>query len=343
MPCVLFCTWEMFDMVLQQYIRHLPHIGSQREKMLRIEGCACWADILSAAHPLAGLDVFAWDEIRGAAECSLRALEAGDVAYFASRLPPLEQWRVLAHWFGQTSYFDIETSGLEADSIVTLVCCFHGGSPLRFLAGENLDDFLDLLESVKLLVSFNGASFDVPRVLDRFHIPELPCAHVDLRWLCHHAGWRGGLKKIERELGLRRPSDLEGLGGAEAVWLWQAWSERGDERAKRTLERYCSADTVMLKLLAGRLCALHGVAVPLPTEAEVWSLVHSVFPDAGRPLLEQPVASADSFPPKPTPAPVVSADLFSITEMVGTTEGLTRAEKQARLRERWRQHRGGGL
>ena len=331
------------DMILKQYIRHLPHIGAQREKTLRLEGCGCWADILNAPRPLAGLDVFAWDEICRAAECSLRALEADDVAYFSSRLPPLEQWRVLAHWFEQASYFDIETSGLEADSIVTLVCCFHGERPLRFLAGENLDDFLDLLESVKLLVSFNGASFDVPRVLDRFHIPELPCAHVDLRWLCHHAGWRGGLKKIERALGLRRPADLEGLGGAEAVWLWQAWSERGDERAKRTLERYCSADTVMLKLLAGRLCALHGVTVPLPTEAEVWSLVHAAFPDVGRPKIERPVAIGDTFPPKPTPAPVVAADLFSITEMVGTTEGLTRAEKQAKLRERWRQHRGSGL
>jgi hypothetical protein len=37
----------------------------------------------------------------------------------------------------------------------------------------------------------------------------------------------------------------------------------------------------------------------------------------------------------------VAADLFSIAEMVGATAGLSRAEKQARLRERWRQHRDG--
>ena len=330
-------------MVLQQYIRHLPHVGPQREKALRLEGCACWADVVNAPHPLGGFDVFAWDEIRDAAESSLRALEADDVAYFASRLPPLEQWRVLAHWFNHASYFDIETSGLEVDSIVTLVCCFHAGQPLRYLAGENLDDFLELLEQVKLLVSFNGASFDVPRVLDRFHIPELPCAHVDLRWLCHHAGWRGGLKKIEKALGLRRPADLDGLGGAEAVWLWQAWSERGDEQAKRTLERYCAADTVMLSLLAGRLCALQGAAVALPTEADLWSLVHAAYPDLGRARTPMPQPALEPPPPKPSPAPVVSADLFSISEMVGAVDGLSRADKQARLRERWRQHRGSGL
>ena len=324
---------------LQRYLGHLPHIGTQRQKKLCAEGCACWADLVNATHPLAGLDVFAWDEICAAVELSQRALEADDVGYFIARLPPQEQWRVLAHWFEHVSYFDIETSGLEADSIVTLVCCYHGGQPLRFLAGDNLDDFLDLLESVMLLVSFNGASFDVPRVLDRFHIPDLPCAHVDLRWLCHHAGWRGGLKKIERALGLRRPADLEGLGGAEAVWLWQAWSERGDQQAKRTLERYCSADTVMLKLLAGRLCALHGAEVQLPAESDIWAQVHASYPDLGRPSCATPVLEPAQ--PKPLPAPVAAADLFSISEMLGATDGLSRADKQARLRERWRQHRNG--
>ncbi len=328
-------------MSLQHYLRHLPHIGSQGEKALRLEGCQCWNDLANASHPLAGFDVFAWDEIRRAAEQSQRAVLADDAAYFTSRLPPLEQWRVLAHWFDHASYFDIETSGLEADSIVTLVCCFHGGQPLRFMADENLDDFLELLERVKLLVSFNGASFDVPRVLGRFHIPELPCAHVDLRWLCHHAGWRGGLKKIERALGLRRPTDLDGLGGAEAVRLWHAWHERGDAQAKRTLERYCAADTVMLKLLAGRLCLLQGAAVALPSEGEVWALVHAAYPDLGRAQTVAFCSAIDCAPPRPKPEPVVSAGLFSITEMVGVTEGLTRAEKQAKLRERWRQHRGG--
>jgi len=330
-------------MSLPHYFRLLPHVGPQREKALRLEGCESWNDIVNAPHPLAGLDPSAWDEVRAAAEKSLRAMRAGDVAFFTSRLPAAEQWRVLAQWFDRASYFDIETSGLAVDSIVTLVCCFHDDQPLHFLAGENLDDFLELLESVKLLVSFNGTSFDVPRVLDRFHIPELPCPHVDLRWLCHHAGWRGGLKKIEREVGLRRPPDLDGLGGAEAVWLWEAWSEKGDARARRTLERYCSADTAMLKLVAGKLCERLGAPVPLPEEAHVWRLIHDALPDLGRPdgALDG-FRAAEPLPPKPAPAPVVSADLFSITEMVGSTTGLSRAEKQARLRERWRHYRGEG-
>lgn len=330
-------------MVLQQGLRHLPHVGPQREQRLRQEGCGCWSEILNAARPAAGIDASAWGEICRACEQSLRALEADQATYFASHFPPLEQWRVLAHWFGDASYFDIETSGLDVGSTVTLICCFHRGTPLRFLAGENMEDFLDLLEHVKVLVSFNGTGFDVPRVLDRFHIPDLPCAHVDLRWLCHHLGWRGGLKHIEVGLGLCRPPDLAGLGGAEAVDLWREWSERGDACAKRTLERYCVADTVMLSLLASRLLAQHGVAVTSFSEPELWRRVSEAFPFVGSPAFTSPPATHEGVPPsKRTHGPVVASDPFSIAEMVGAVRGLSRAEKQARLRERWRQLRNGG-
>ena len=328
---------------LTRYLELMPHVGAERGCALRREGCLCWRDLLDAVRPLAGFNRTAWDAVRAAAETAQRALESGDAAYFTARLPPREQWRVLAHWFDRASFFDIETSGLDADSMVTLVCCYHRGQPLRFLAEENLDDFLDLLDEIRLLVSFNGASFDVPRVLDRFHIPALPCAHVDLRWLCHHAGWRGGLKAIERALGLRRPPDLEGLGGAEAVWLWQAWHDRQDAQARRTLERYCAADTVMLQMLAGRLCLQHGADVALPVETDLWSLVHAALPDLGRPAACEGTPAlgyvAEPPPPKPAPAPVVAADLFSLSQMVGATAGLSRADKQARLRERWRSFR----
>jgi uncharacterized protein YprB with RNaseH-like and TPR domain len=321
--------------VLHPFLELLPGVGPQRAAALRQEGCRDWTDLLNAPAPLIGLDFFAWADVRAGAEAALRALEAGDAAYFVRRLPAREHWRVLAQWFDQASFFDIETSGLEVDSIVTLVCCHHGDQPLRFLADENLDDFLDLLEQVKLLVSFNGASFDVPRVLDRFHIPQLPCAHIDLRWLCHHVGWCGGLKKIERALGLCRPPDLDGLGGAEAVWMWQAWSENRDERARRTLERYCSADTAMLKLLAGRLCALRGAEVAIPEEAALWQGIDAALPDLGSPeILKRGRSEADKT--LDGTRNFRTASDFSVSELVSAVSGLSRAEKQARLRERWR-------
>lgn len=320
--------------VLETCLSFLPGVGAQRERRLREEGLLCWHDLLAAPRPAAGWGRAEWDALRAVCEQSRQALERGDALYFTRRLPTREQWRVLAHWHDRLSCFDIETSGLSCDSQVTLVACWHRGAPLSFLAGENLDAFLELLDEVGVLVSFNGAGFDVPRVLDRFHIPALPCAHVDVRWLCHHAGWGGGLKRIEREQGLRRPADLEGVDGAEAVWLWRAWSERGDAAARRLLERYCMADAVMVGLLADRLLARQGIPVAADA-AERWGRVEAFLPGPGLAAAVAVPAAAGRAEGGAPVAPL-SADARE-----GSPPGLSRAEKQARLRARWRQVRDG--
>ena len=79
----------------------------------------------------------------------------------------------------ECSFFDIETTGVSIyDDEPTVVGCHHKGKMLVFLNGDNLDDFLDLLHDVKLLVS------SMARVMcplwEYFHIPTLPCPHVDL-------------------------------------------------------------------------------------------------------------------------------------------------------------------
>jgi len=134
-----------------------------------------------------------------------------------------------------------------------------------------------------------------------------------------------------------------GLGGAEAVDLWREWSEQGDNHAKRTLERYCVADTVMLSLLARCLLAQHGVSATSFSESELWHRVSEAFPAEGDPAFTSPPVPHAGVPPLKRPHdPVVAADHFSIAEMMGAVHGLSRAEKQARLRERWRQLRNGG-
>jgi uncharacterized protein YprB with RNaseH-like and TPR domain len=305
---------------LEQALLHLPHIGPKRAERLAAAGCGCWSAILAADNPLR-LAPERWAETVAAARRSLEALAADDPRPLSGALATAEHWRVLDHWFDRASFFDIETSGLEPESEVTLVACLHRGELRLFLKGENLDDFLGLLEEVKLLVSFNGSGFDVPRIEDRFHVPRIPCAHVDLRWLCHHRGWRGGLKAIERQLGLARPADLAGLGGAEAVWLWQLWSEKRDPAARRTLERYCAADTVALQRLAAELLAAHGCAVTVPEAEALWRVVHARLPPPDRPVVRPP----------PAPLPPLAAAAAAAAD-----PARSRAEKQKRLRELWR-------
>jgi uncharacterized protein YprB with RNaseH-like and TPR domain len=182
-----------------------------------------------------------------------RALESLDIGYFVRALAPPDRWRILDHFLDQVSYFDIETAGLEYDDPVTVIACWHRNQLHTFVEHENLDDFLNLLDDVTLLGSFNGSSFDVPRILSTYHIPELPCAHLDLRWLCYHQGHRGGLKEITSRFGISRPADLWDADGALAVRLWARWQHLQDHAAREELLRYCASDVLLLILLAERL------------------------------------------------------------------------------------------
>ncbi len=188
-------------------------------------------------------------------ECSrcINALETKDIGYFVDRLAPLDKWRIVSEFLNDISFFDIETMGLEHDSPITVIACWHRGKVQTFVEHENLDDFLHLLDEITLLASFNGSSFDVPRVLDTFHIPSLPCPHLDLRWPCYHKGFKGSLKSITARLGITRPVDLQDADGELAVHLWNRWTFDRDNQARELLLRYCASDVILLAMLAHRL------------------------------------------------------------------------------------------
>ena len=104
-------------------------------------------------------------------------------------------------------------------------------------------------------------------------IPEFPCPHIDLRWPCYHHRWRRGLKEVEAMLGIRRPADLQGVDGAEAVWLWFRWKHYQDREARELLLRYCGADVVTLPLVAAALLREKGAGVREPVVSELWGLL----------------------------------------------------------------------
>lgn len=185
----------------------------------------------------------------------------------------------------RAAFFDIETEGLGVTARVTMIACLLGGRLEIFERGGNLDGFLARIEEASLLVSFNGATFDEPRLLDHFRIPRLPRPHLDLRKTCKARGLTGGLKKIERAVGILRPADISGMSGEDADWMWRAWEKDRDEAIHTRLLRYCAADVVALELLAHHL-----LGRPIP--ASPWALL-----DAMPPPVE---------PPEPAAAPVAT-------------------------------------
>ncbi|MCA9217513.1 MAG: ribonuclease H-like domain-containing protein [Planctomycetales bacterium] len=236
--------------MIDEAFLHFEGIGPARLEKLNKNGIRSWYDAVADPDRLPAAKR---DNLLRALDENIHALESRDVGFFADRLAGPDRWRLLSEFLEETSYFDIETFGLEYDAPITTIVVWHKGEVHSFVEHENLDDFLELLEDVRLMASFNGASFDVPRVLDAFHIPTFPCPHIDLRWLAFHKGMRGGLKEITVRAGVRRPSDLADADGALAIKLWSRWIHFQDSTAREQLIRYCAADVILLVFLAQQL------------------------------------------------------------------------------------------
>ena len=92
-----------------------------------------------------------------------------------------------------------------------------------------------------MLVTFFGTGFDLPFIRRTFPKLEMPQMHVDLCYLLRKLGYRGGLKKIETQLGIGRTSETTGLSGMDAVRLWYQYLG-GSQKALETLLTYNAED-----------------------------------------------------------------------------------------------------
>lgn len=245
-------------------LRHLPGIGPQKIDRLCQRGITSWPDLLAhcRADHLPGFDT-RHAKLIAALEAGENALANRHLSHLTQNLHNADHWRILADFLDDATFLDIETSGDELQPEITLIIAKHRGRLHIFTAEQNLDQFLHLLDDITFWVTFNGISFDVPQLENHFHIPLRDIAHVDLRWTCYHAQLRGGLKEIERAIGLVRPADLIGVDGAEAAWLWQRWKLTGNPKLLQKLTRYCAADVIGLELLSRWLIARH-TNTPVP-------------------------------------------------------------------------------
>ncbi|PCR89796.1 ribonuclease H-like domain-containing protein [Natrinema ejinorense] len=210
-----------------------------------------------------------WDEFDGSVVGSTLAdriedfidegwthLERGDVSVFADALPASSRWRCYENVSDETCFLDIETTGLDAASNdVTTVSLHRTGETKTFVKGRDLTAARlerELAESA-LLVTFNGQRFDVPFLETCFDV-DVDLPHVDLMYPCKKLGLDGGLKAIEKDLGIDR--DMPDISGRDAVRLWHEY-ERGDERSLETLVEYNRADTrnmePLMEIVADRL------------------------------------------------------------------------------------------
>jgi hypothetical protein len=228
--------------VIRSTFRLTPGVGPFLESRLWDAGVRRWDDL--PATPPAGLGPSVHGRLREAIARARALLDARDAEALATMLPRNERWRLYGEFGPDAAFLDVEVDGEE----LTAIGFLDARGPRILLAGRDLARFPEEARGWKLLVTFNGASCDLPALRRAFRGWRPPRAHVDLRHLWARLGHEGGLKLLEQETGVGRPPHLAGLSGREAVRLWRAHRE-GDAAALRLFAEYNLLDAVNLRTL----------------------------------------------------------------------------------------------
>jgi len=226
-------------------------IGPTRERAIRAAGIADWG-AFTAATAAAGLSEALRRSVAGQIDAWAGALARGDAGFFARHLPRGKHWMLFERFADRVRYLDIETTGLSPRfHDITLVGISDGARFEVLVKGRNLTParLAEALGDCEMLVTFFGSQFDVPFLRAKYPQLRWDYLHFDLCGAGRRLGLTGGLKNIERALGIRRGDDIAGVDGFEAVRLWRR-HERGDPAALPTLIDYNEADTRNLVRIA---------------------------------------------------------------------------------------------
>ncbi len=229
----------------------LDSIGARRESTLWRRGLETWDDFI-AERSIKGISEDKKSTMDSQLVTAKARLGEGDSAYFTNRLAKREQWRCLREFGHSVGFVDIETTGISFGSPITVVGVYDGRRMHTLVKGIDLNraNLEAILSSVDIIVTFNGSSFDLPMIEHNFPgtVPGVP--HVDLKHALRRLELTGGLKAIEREMGIERDRRVEYMTGQDAVYLWRLWERQGSRNALDLLIEYNAADCMNLKTLS---------------------------------------------------------------------------------------------
>lgn len=231
---------------------HLDGMGEKTERRLWGDGILTWEDFLNKSE----IDFLSAER---KAEIDLNLADAtshladGDAGYFRTALKANEHWRLYNEFGADAVFLDIETNGLQPDAggYPTLVGIADRDGFRVFVHGRDLNaqNIMTALSGRKCLVTFFGSVFDIPFLTRTLAGFEIDMPHFDLCFGGKKIGLSGGLKNVEKAIGIARPSEVNSMNGYDAVLLWQRY-QQGDTKALETLIQYNKEDTVNLIRLA---------------------------------------------------------------------------------------------
>ncbi len=232
-------------MVLTKTFCHVKGVSPKTEKLLWDNGIHDWDDFSQNCDTISCIPKSKVSLIAQELPESKRALGDNDIQYFKKMLDSKEHWRL--HNMGKIGYVDIETTGISHHDGITVLGIYDGVTSHMYVQGKNLGDAHEKLKEFEIVVTFNGKQFDIP-FIERHFGYKYSFVHLDLRYMLNELGLRGGLKNIEREVGIVRDAEVVGVDGFEAIRLWNRY-QRGCQKSLEKLIKYNEQDIVHLKTL----------------------------------------------------------------------------------------------
>lgn len=232
--------------MLQATFSAFKGLSPQSEITLWQRGIFSWKEFMASSQRIP-LSQEKTKSIEKQIDEAQAALCADQFDWFINRLTAAHFPRIYPHCHNGIRYIDIETTGCSPASEITTIAVYDGVSLHLFTKGINLHCFPEVLSGAKILVTFNGARFDLPFLRRRFGL-NLMLPHIDLLKVGRAYGYTGGLKACEKKMGIDR-GELDGTDGKDAVELWRSYSEKGNKNGLKKLLAYNSMDVLSLETL----------------------------------------------------------------------------------------------
>lgn len=243
---------EFFLTMIRSSFIFLDKVGLKKEAQIWQQGIETWQDFLNTS--VRGISKASKERHDQKVRLARINLDYGNAPFFKELLPKSEMWRIYPEFKEQAAYLDIETSGWN----ITVVGIYDGYEMKHFIRGINLnrENVLREIYKHKILLTFNGSSFDIP-MLNRCFRHEIRLPQIDLRHVCGRIGLKGGLKSIEKQINIKREEAVQSMIGAEAAYCWGMWMHTGRKEYLNLLLQYNAEDCINLQALAEHsTCAL---------------------------------------------------------------------------------------
>ncbi len=232
--------------MLRKTFLFLPRISAKKEQALWQQGIKDWQDFLRT-EKIKGISTKTKLYYNHKLKEARQALQENNSSWFIGKLPQKEMWRLYNYFKEEACFLDVEVDS-RGKVIVMGISNYYQTN--QFVAGVNLEKNIlqKELNKYKLLITFNGSAFDLPKLRKQFGL-EIKVPHLDLKPICINLSWKGGLKEIEKQLNLKRPAHLQG----NPVDLWKAFHASGDREYLELLLEYNREDIENLKAIVEKV------------------------------------------------------------------------------------------